>query len=62
MHPIQNLVGTALLLDNGQTVLGSNQECSISSGLCAERVSLQAGAVILKQKFAKWLLPRLQTQ
>jgi cytidine deaminase len=31
-------VGAALLLDNGQTVLGSNQEnAAYPSGLCAER-------------------------
>jgi cytidine deaminase len=40
IHPIQKRVGAALLLDNGQTVLGSNQEnAAYPSGLCAERVS-----------------------
>jgi cytidine deaminase len=35
-------VGAALLLDNGQTVLGSNQEnAAYPSGLCAERVAFQ---------------------
>lgn len=40
-------VGAALLLDNGQVVLGSNQEnAAYPSGLCAERVAVfHAGAV-----------------
>lgn len=40
-------VGAAILLDNGKTVLGSNQEnAAYPSGLCAERVAIyQAGAV-----------------
>jgi cytidine deaminase len=34
-------VGAALLLDNGQTVVGSNQEnAAYPSGLCAERVAV----------------------
>ena len=34
-------VGTALLLDNGKIVLGSNQEnAAYPSGLCAERVAV----------------------
>jgi len=39
-------VGTALLLQNGEVVLGSNQEnASFPAGLCAERVALfYAGA------------------
>jgi cytidine deaminase len=39
-------VGAALLLDNGQLVLGSNQEnAAYPSGLCAERVAVfYAGA------------------
>lgn len=39
-------VGAAILLDNGKTVLGSNQEnAAYPSGLCAERVAIfQAGA------------------
>jgi cytidine deaminase len=43
-------VGAALLLDNGQTVLGSNQEnAAYPSGLCAERVAIfQAGAIYPK--------------
>jgi len=46
-------VGTAVLLDNGETVIGSNQEnVAYPSGLCAERVALfsigvsKPGAVI----------------
>jgi len=40
-------VGCALLLDNNQIVLGSNQEnAAFPSGLCAERVAVfQAGAL-----------------
>ena len=40
-------VGAAILLDNGKTVLGSNQEnAAYPSGLCAERVAIfHAGAV-----------------
>ena len=39
-------VGAAILLDNGQIVLGSNQEnAAYPSGLCAERVAIfYAGA------------------
>ncbi len=39
-------VGAAVLLDNGQVVIGNNQEnASYPSGLCAERVAIyQAGA------------------
>src|SRR5690606_40144971 len=39
-------VGAALLLENGEIVLGNNQEnASYPSGLCAERVAVfQAGA------------------
>ena len=39
-------VGAALLLETGETVIGSNQEnASYPSGLCAERVAVfQAGA------------------
>jgi cytidine deaminase len=48
-------VGAALLLDNGQTVLGSNQEnAAYPSGLCAERVAVfQAGAVFPEAKILK---------
>lgn len=40
-------VGAAILLDNGEVVLGSNQEnAAYPSGLCAERVAIfQAGAI-----------------
>lgn len=40
-------VGAAILLENGQTVLGSNQEnAAYPSGLCAERTAIfQAGAL-----------------
>jgi cytidine deaminase len=40
-------VGAAILLDNGKTIVGSNQEnAAYPSGLCAERVAIfQAGAV-----------------
>lgn len=45
-------VGTALLLDNGKIVLGSNQEnAAYPSGLCAERVAIyQAGSIYPKSK------------
>ena len=34
-------VGAALMLDNGQTILGTNQEnAAYPSGLCAERVAI----------------------
>lgn len=48
-------VGTALLLDNGQIVLGSNQEnAAYPSGLCAERVAVfQAGAIYPEAKIIK---------
>jgi cytidine deaminase len=61
IHPIQKRVGAALLLDNGQTVLGSNQEnAAYPSGLCAERVSI-FGAIYPEAKILKWLLPQLPT-
>jgi cytidine deaminase len=48
-------VGTALLLDNGKIVLGSNQEnAAYPSGLCAERVAVfQAGAIYPESKILK---------
>ena len=48
-------VGAALLLDNGQIVLGSNQEnASYPSGLCAERVAIfQAGTIYPDAKIIK---------
>jgi cytidine deaminase len=45
-------VGAALLLDNGQTVLGSNQEnAAYPSGLCAERAIFSSKLFILRQKY-----------
>lgn len=48
-------VGAAILLDNGQTVVGSNQEnAAYPSGLCAERVAIfHAGAVFPEAKIVK---------
>lgn len=48
-------VGTALLLDNGEIVSGSNQEnASYPSGLCAERTAIfYAGAKYPKSKIIK---------
>lgn len=48
-------VGAALLLENGEVVLGSNQEsAAYPSGLCAERVAIfQAGAIHPNQKIIK---------
>jgi cytidine deaminase len=48
-------VGTALLLDNGKIVLGSNQEnAAYPSGLCAERVAVfQSGAIYPEAKILK---------
>lgn len=48
-------VGAALLLDNGEIVLGSNQEnAAYPSGLCAERVAIfHAGAVYPEAKIVK---------
>lgn len=48
-------VGTAILLDNGQIILGSNQEnAAFPSGLCAERVAIfQAGAIYPNAKILK---------
>tara|TARA_R110000868_G_scaffold67582_2_gene200414 strand:- start:1095 stop:1577 length:483 start_codon:yes stop_codon:yes gene_type:complete len=48
-------VGTAILLDNGKIVLGSNQEnAAYPSGLCAERVAVfQAGAIYPNAKITK---------
>lgn len=48
-------VGVALLLDNGQIVIGSNQEnAAYPSGLCAERVAVfHAGAVYPEAKIRK---------
>lgn len=48
-------VGAAILLDNGEIVLGSNQEnAAYPSGLCAERVAIfHAGAIYPKAKVKK---------
>lgn len=48
-------VGTALLLDNGKIILGSNQEnAAYPSGLCAERVAIfQAGTLYPESKIIK---------
>lgn len=48
-------VGAALLLDNGEVVLGSNQEnAAYPSGLCAERVAIfYAGANFPEAKIIK---------
>lgn len=48
-------VGAALLLDNGEIVLGSNQEnAAYPSGLCAERVAVfQAGSIYPEAKILK---------
>jgi cytidine deaminase len=48
-------VGTALFLDNGKVVLGSNQEnAAYPSGLCAERVAVfHAGSIYPEAKILK---------
>lgn len=48
-------VGAALVLDNGQVVVGSNQEnAAYPSGLCAERVAIfQAGALYPEAKIVQ---------
>lgn len=48
-------VGAAILLDNGQVVIGSNQEnAAYPSGLCAERVAIfYAGAAHPNAKILK---------
>lgn len=48
-------VGTALFLDNGKVVLGSNQEnAAYPSGLCAERVAVfQAGSIYPEAQILK---------
>ncbi|MFV8360040.1 cytidine deaminase [Flavobacterium sp. LS1P3] len=48
-------VGAAIFLDNGKTVLGSNQEnAAYPSGLCAERVAIfYAGAMYPEAKILK---------
>jgi cytidine deaminase len=48
-------VGTAILLDNGEIIVGSNQEnAAYPSGLCAERVAVfYAGAKYPEAKILK---------
>lgn len=48
-------VGAAILLDNGEIVVGSNQEnAAYPSGLCAERVAIfQAGSIYPKATILK---------
>lgn len=48
-------VGAAILLDNGEIIIGSNQEnAAYPSGLCAERVAIyHAGAVYPEAKILK---------
>ncbi len=48
-------VGTAILLDNGKIILGSNQEnAAYPSGLCAERVAIfHSGSVYPEAKIIK---------
>ena len=48
-------VGTAILLDNGEIIVGSNQEnAAYPSGLCAERVAVfSAGAKYPEAKILK---------
>lgn len=48
-------VGAAILLDNGEVIIGSNQEnASFPSGLCAERTAIYyAGAKYPKAKMLK---------
>lgn len=51
-------VGTALLLDNGKIILGSNQEnAAYPSGLCAERVAIfQSGSLYPNAKILKMVI------
>lgn len=51
-------VGAAILLDNGEVIIGSNQEnASYPSGLCAERTAIYyAGAKFPKAKLLKMAL------
>lgn len=51
-------VGAAILLDNGEVIIGSNQEnASYPSGLCAERTAIYfAGAKYPKSKIQKLVI------
>ena len=57
-------VGAAILLDNGNVVLGSNQEnAAYPSGLCAERVAIfQAGAIYPHAKIIKMAITAASSQ
>lgn len=57
-------VGAAILLDNGQVVVGSNQEnAAYPSGLCAERVAIfQSGAVYPDAKILKMAITAGSTE
>lgn len=57
-------VGAALLLDNGEVVLGSNQEnAAYPSGLCAERVAIfHAGAIFPNAKVVKMAITAASSQ
>jgi len=51
-------VGAAILLDNGEIIIGSNQEnAAYPSGLCAERVAIfQAGTVYPEANILKMVI------
>jgi len=57
-------VGAAILLDNGQVVVGSNQEnAAYPSGLCAERVAIfHSGAVYPDAKIVKMAITAGSTE
>jgi cytidine deaminase len=57
-------VGAAILLDNGQVVVGSNQEnAAYPSGLCAERVAIfQSGAIYPDAKILKMAITAGSTE
>ena len=57
-------VGAAIELDNGEVVLGSNQEnAAYPSGLCAERVAIfQAGAIYPDAKILKMAITAASSQ
>ena len=57
-------VGAAIELDNGEVVLGSNQEnAAYPSGLCAERVAIfQAGAIYPDAKIVKMAITAASSQ
>lgn len=57
-------VGAAILLDNGQVVVGSNQEnAAYPSGLCAERVAIfHSGAVYPEARIVKMAITAGSTE